>query len=89
MADLFVAIADKLFNDGRYEAFDLALEIAVLLRPEALEVLKGLGQKAVNLGEYQRAINILEAALQVDPSDRELQHFLSQMLEGLPKAAST
>jgi tetratricopeptide (TPR) repeat protein len=84
-----VAIADKLFNDGRYEAFDLALEIAVLLRPEALDVLKGLGQKAVNLGEYQRAINIFEAALQVDPSDGELQHFLSQMLDGLPKAAST
>jgi tetratricopeptide (TPR) repeat protein len=89
MADLFVEIADKLFNDGRFEAFDLALKIAVLLRPEALDVLKGLGQMAVDLGEYQRAINILEAALQVDPSDGELQHFLSQMLDGLPKAAST
>ena len=89
MANLYVGIADRLFNDGLYEAFDLTLEIAVLLGPKALDDLKSLAQTALSLGDYQRATKILEAALPINPNDPDLLDLLNLMLGELPRAAST
>jgi len=83
LAELFLGIAEKLLKEDRLKAFDLALEIALLLGPERGDALTGLAQSAFGMGEYERAAKILEEALAIDPKNPENLNLVQMMTERL------
>ena len=83
IAGLFLGIAEKLLDERRFNAFDLALEVVLLLGPDRVDGLGGLAQSAFDMDEYERAAKIVEAALAIDPKSPENLSLAEMMLDRL------
>ena len=76
-------MAEKLFQENHYDAFDLALEIASLLRPDNGAIFAGLAQSAFSIGEYGRATKLLETAISIDPENAHVLGIIQNQIEAL------
>lgn len=81
LADLYIVIAEKLHSERRSEPFNLALEIALISGSDRVDRLRELALWALDLGEHERGVKVLEAALAIDPKDPQTMSLMQSMLE--------
>ncbi|MBW2569660.1 MAG: tetratricopeptide repeat protein [Deltaproteobacteria bacterium] len=81
LADLYIGIAEKLHSQRRIVPFKLALEIALISGSDRVDRLRELALWALDLGEHERGVKVLEAALAIDPKDPQTMSLMQSMLE--------
>jgi tetratricopeptide (TPR) repeat protein len=67
-----------LASEQQYKLAQLELEKAVVLQPDAFEILFNLGQALIHTGDYPQAELALTRALKLKPDSAETLYFLAQ-----------